>query len=82
MICMQKSYIPECWVCVGPRLLTDAAISVTGTRRVSGIPASSMVTVITDTIMMTVNHRQSRDMLFPIKPVSMRYRRHCHSNVL
>ena len=30
---LQKSYIPECWICVGPRLLTDAAISVTGTRQ-------------------------------------------------
>ena len=34
---------------------------------------SSRVTVVSDITMMTVNHRQSRDVLFPIKPVSMRY---------
>jgi len=70
---VKESYDPDCWVCMGPTLLTMCAIEIAQTQYISKIPAHADFDVINVEVVMThIRAGKKKYPLFPLHPRSFR----------
>ena len=67
---VKQTYNPNCWICIGPQLLTDTARQLAGTKLVSQIPASADLHFVPMKTIMSVHFPQVNALLFPERPFS------------
>jgi len=66
---VKQSYDPNCWICIGPMLITDTARQLAGTKLVNGIPTSADFSFVTMKTIMSVHFAEVDTLLFPERPV-------------
>ena len=66
---LMQSYNPNCWTCIGPKLISESAQQVAGTDLVDKIPASANFNFVSMKTIMSVEWKKTLKLLMPTKPV-------------
>ena len=67
---VKLSYNPNCWTCIGPKLITRSAQNLAGTKDIRKIPQKANFRFVAMRKIMVVDWPESKSILFPMKPSS------------
>ena len=67
---VKLSYNPNCWTCIGPKLVTKSAQTLAGTKDIRKISQKANFRFVEMRKIMVVDWPESKSILFPMKPSS------------